>query len=111
MGHKVAIAGTQSVALNETCLTDGVSWRCGVRARTAFRLWLRGRALVCALPDETDAAVVAARCRLGKQDAGAWLVSNGWARRRAGGPYAKAGETAQTAKMGIFGPPPDTSGL
>ena len=111
MGHKVAIAGTQSVALNETCLADGTSWRCGVRARTAFRLWLRGRALVCALPDETDAAVVTARCRLGKQDAGAWLVSNGWARAAPGGPYVKAEETAQAAKMGIYGPPPDTSGL
>ena len=111
MGHRVAIAGTESVALNETCMADGVSWRCGVRARTAFRLWLRGRALVCALPDDPDAATVAAQCRMGKQDAGAWLVSNGWARATPGGPYAKAGEEAQAAKKGIFGPPPDTSGL
>jgi endonuclease YncB( thermonuclease family) len=111
MGHTVAIAGTRSVALDETCSVDGVSWRCGIRARTAFRLWLRGRALICALPDEKDAAIVTARCRLGKQDAGAWLVSNGWARAAPEGPYAKAEETAKAAKMGIFGPPPDTSGL
>ena len=71
----------------------------------------RGRALICALPDEKDAAIVTARCRLGTQDAGAWLVSNGWARAVPDGPYAKAEETAKAAKMGIFGPPPDTSGL
>ncbi len=82
MGHKVAIAGTQSVALNETCLADGISWRCGVRARTAFRLWLRGRALVCALPDETDAAVV--DCPLPAGQAGCRRMA-GFQRLGAGG--------------------------
>ena len=30
----------------QTCKFDGGEWPCGVRARTAVRLWLRGRALV-----------------------------------------------------------------
>ena len=89
---------------------EGVSWPCGVRARTAFRLWLRGRALVCQLPDE-EQAVTSARCRLGKQDAGAWLVANGWARAAPDGPYVQAEEKARAAKMGIFGGPPDTSSI
>ena len=111
MGYRVAIAGTESVAPDETCISQGVSWPCGVRARTAFRLWLRGRALICAVPPEADRAILAAPCRLGKQDAGAWLVSNGWARAAPGGPYGKAEETAKKAGMGIFGPPPGASGL
>ena len=51
-GRTIAISGAESVPLDESCVYEGVSWPCGVRARTAFRLWLRSRALVCQLPDE-----------------------------------------------------------
>jgi endonuclease YncB( thermonuclease family) len=81
-----------------------------VRARTAFRLWLRGRALVCQLPDE-EHEVTRARCRLAKQDAGAWLVANGWAFAAPDGPYVQAEEKARAEKMGIFGAPPDASSI
>ena len=111
MDHTISIAGTQGLAADETCLTDGVAWPCGARARAAFRLWLRGRALVCKVPEGVDAVHIIAPCRLGKQDAGAWLVSNGWARAAPGGPYVEAEKKARQAGMGIFGAPPDTSGL
>ncbi len=110
-GRKVAIAGTGSVGVDETCDFEGKSWVCGVHARTAFRMWLRGRALHCDLPPDANGDVVTTACVIGKQDAGQWLVSNGWARAAAGGPYAEAQSQAQAAKKGIFGPPPDTSGL
>jgi endonuclease YncB( thermonuclease family) len=102
----VAIAGTESVDPAQTCTSDGVEWQCGIRARTAVRLWLRGRALSCQVPPQADRAFIVANCRLGKQDVGAWLVSNGWARAVAGGPYAAAEEKARQAKIGIFGPAP-----
>jgi endonuclease YncB( thermonuclease family) len=111
MGYKVAIAGVKSVAPDETCSADGVEWACGARARGAVRMWLRGRALVCAVPPEADRTIIVAACRLGKQDVGAWLVSNGWARATETGPYVKAQEVARMARMGIFGPPPDLSNL
>lgn len=109
-GRTIALAGVESVPLAESCDYEGTSWPCGVRARTAFRLWLRGRALVCQLPDE-EREVTTARCRLAKQDAGSWLVSNGWARAAPDGPYVQAEEKAREAKMGIFGAPPDTSAI
>lgn len=109
-GRTIALAGVESVPLDESCDYEGTSWPCGVRARTAFRLWLRGRALVCQLPDE-ERDVTAARCRLAKQDAAAWLVSNGWAHAAPDGPYVQAEEKARAAKMGIFGAPPDTSAI
>jgi endonuclease YncB( thermonuclease family) len=107
MGHTVAIAGVDTVAADETCLFEGEEWACGIRARTAFRLWLRGRAVTCAVPAEADPKTITAACRLGKQDVGQWLVSNGWARAAAGGPYGDADEKARAAKKGIFGRPPD----
>ncbi|WP_183096966.1 thermonuclease family protein [Mesorhizobium sp. YM1C-6-2] len=111
-GHTIAIDGVESVALDESCTYEGTSWPCGVRARTAFRFWLRGRALVCQIPEaEQDKEVMRASCRLAKQDVGAWLVSNGWALATPGGPYVQAEETARAARMGIFGAPPDTSSI
>jgi endonuclease YncB( thermonuclease family) len=108
MGFRIAIAGTESVDPRQTCNFEGAEWPCGVSARTAVRLWLRGRALSCLVPSKADRQLLVAGCRLGKQDVGAWLVSNGWARATAGGPYASAEEQARTAKAGIFGPPPTT---
>jgi hypothetical protein len=105
MGRKVTIAGTRSVAADESCEFEGEPWACGMRARTAFRMWLRGRALDCDLPPDAGDEV-ATSCRLGKQDAGAWLVSNGWARAAPGGPYVEAEAAARAAGKGIFGGPP-----
>ena len=109
-GHTIAISGIEIVKPDETC-TDpaGKSWSCGQVARTAFRAFLRGRAVTCAPPDGNHGT--AAACHVGKQDLGAWLVENGWARPEKTGPYADAGEAARKARKGIFGAAPDLSGL
>ena len=106
MGHTIAIAGTESVAPGETCNHDGVEWPCGARARTAVRLWLRGRALTCDVPPDTERDLIVVGCRLGKQDVGAWLVANGWAHAAKGGPYEDVEAKAREAGLGIFGAPP-----
>ena len=105
MGYTIFIAGTEAISPNQTCEFEGIVWRCGERAMLAFRYWLRGRALLCQVfpPAETQPVVVP--CRLGKQDVGAWLVSNGWVRARPGGGYETAEQVARKAKMGVFGPP------
>ncbi|MHB9365355.1 MULTISPECIES: thermonuclease family protein [unclassified Mesorhizobium] len=105
MGRKIAISGIQGIDLDETCSFRGVAWPCGQRARAAFNSWLRGRALKCVVPPEIDRFAIAAPCSLGKQDVGAWLVSNGWATALASGIYGKAEAVARDAEMGIFGPP------
>lgn len=106
MGRTVALAGVVGVEPDETCSSEGAAWTCGLRARTAFRTWLRGRSLSCAIPPEGDRHLVVAACRLGKQDVGLWLVANGWARASAGGPYEEAGREARDKRLGIFGAPP-----
>lgn len=110
-GVSVAISGIEVVRSDEACTDDaGKSWPCGVRARTAFRAFLRNRAVTCAEP-EANGGPATAQCHIGKQDIGQWLVDNGWARAAAGGPYADAGEKARAAGKGIFGPAPDVSNL
>jgi len=105
MGWKVVISGTQDIGVDQTCSFRDEAWPCGQRARAAFNAWLRGRALNCFLPPETERFAIAAPCRLGKQDVGAWLVANGWAMALPGGIYGKAEAIARNAGMGIFGPP------
>ncbi|QPC91684.1 thermonuclease family protein [Mesorhizobium sp. INR15] len=105
MGRKLTISGVESVGIDRMCLSGASSWPCGQRARAAFNRWLRGRALKCFVPPEVDRYPIAAPCTLGKQDVGAWLVSNGWALALPSGPYGKAEGVARTAGMGIFGPP------
>ncbi len=106
MGYTVSLAGTQPIGPDETCSYQGTAWPCGVRARTEFRQLLRGRAVVCALPEGTAAGAVAVDCRIGTENLGAWLVENGWARAAPGSPYAEAGRKAETDGKGIFGAPP-----
>jgi endonuclease YncB( thermonuclease family) len=105
-GFSVAIAGVAPVDAAENCNYEGTEWNCGTRARTAFRGFLRSRAVVCDVPPETERGVIVARCRIGKQDIGEWLVANGWAKAETGGPYAEAGQKAEAEKKGIFGPVP-----
>jgi len=110
-GYSVAISGIDIVRQDETCADGGKSWACGTRARTAFRAFLRGRAVVCTVPPEGGRDLITAECRVGNQDVGQWLIENGWARAAKGGPYVEAGEKARTARKGIFGPAPSLSGL
>ncbi|WP_352727139.1 thermonuclease family protein [Mesorhizobium sp. M0276] len=110
-GYSIAVSGIDIVSQDEVCSDDGKSWPCGVRARTAFRAFLRGRAVVCSVPPDGGRDLIAAECRIGKQDVGRWLVENGWARAANGGPYVEAGDKARTAKKGIFGSAPDLSGM
>ena len=110
-GYSVAVSGIDIVRQDETCSDNGKSWPCGVRARTAFRSFLRGRAVVCTVPPEGGRDLIAAECRIGKLDVGQWLVENGWARAAKGGPYVEAGDKARTAKKGIFGSAPNLAGM
>lgn len=105
MGYKVSIADVEAIDPGATCDFGGTSWPCGARAMLAFRYWMRGRAPACAVPPENERYPVSALCMLGRQDVGAWLVANGWARARPGGAYEKAESVARKARMGIFGPP------
>ncbi|RUW76483.1 MULTISPECIES: thermonuclease family protein [unclassified Mesorhizobium] len=105
MGRTVAISGTLAIDPDRSCSFREVAWPCGQRARAAFNAWLRGRALKCFVPPDVDRFAIAAPCKLGKQDVGAWLVSNGWATALPGGIYGKAEATARSAEMGMFGPP------
>jgi endonuclease YncB( thermonuclease family) len=106
MGYTLILMGINPPKLSEKCVFNGMSWPCGVHALSEFRSWLRDRAVTCLVPAQPAARAVLTRCRAGRDDAGAWLVKNGWARAEPAGPYVKAGEKARAEKLGIYGQAP-----
>ena len=103
-GHEIVVAGVKPIDPGQDCeAADGSTWPCGMRARTAFRLWLRGRAINCRIPDESAKTAVTARCALDGDDIGQWLVENGWASAAPDGPYADLEKQTRKAGKGIFG--------
>jgi endonuclease YncB( thermonuclease family) len=107
--YSVTIAGIDVVQSDETCLDNGKSWTCGAHALGAFRAFLRGLAVVCAIPPDKDHGDFTVRCRSGKKDVGEWLVENGWARAEKGSPYEEAGEKARSLRKGIYGAAPEST--
>lgn len=85
---------------------EGNTWPCGIIARTAFRNFLRGRALTCTVPDGQWQEPVVADCRIGNQDPAAWLASNGWAPAASGTVYADVARAARDENRGIYGSDP-----
>lgn len=105
-GFQVTLAGIELPLPQQTCSYQGRDWACGRHARTAFRAFLRGRSVICDLPDDVSPGKIQARCRIGKQDLAAWLISNGWARATPDSPLAELGSKAEKGRKGLFGPPP-----
>ncbi|PSH68418.1 hypothetical protein CU102_14130 [Phyllobacterium brassicacearum] len=106
-GYKIALEGIETLPIDETCsANDGATWPCGMAARTAFRNWLRSRAIECNVPGQPSDELIATQCKLGHADLAQWLVENGWARAKDGTPMADVMKKAEEDKRGIFGDPP-----
>ena len=107
MGYRIVLPGLLQTEETEMCGDGDSAWPCGVHARTAFRAWLRGRALACTVPPAPPAEPVTTPCRLGAFDAGAWLVEQGWVRvDPADSRYAALAQEARAARRGLYGAGP-----
>ncbi len=85
--RRLKLAGIAAPAADADCTPDAApSWPCGRAALTAFRLFLRSRAIECFLPPETLDDPVVGPCRLGETDLANWLVAQGWAEPAATAP-------------------------
>ncbi|NVD37675.1 thermonuclease family protein [Ensifer sp. HO-A22] len=98
--------GIEAEAAERTCESGGKTWPCGMVARTAFRNFLRARAVSCDIPDDGTGDTVTAHCTVGGQDPAAWLVANGWATPLSGSALEEQAEAARKAKLGFYGDDP-----
>lgn len=105
--RSVQLSGIIPTDVGRMCTgSDGSSWPCGTAARTAFRMYLRGRTVDCDLPSETWQGTVTASCRYVRVDLSEWLVRFGWAEPEPGSPLAAVAEQAKQQKRGIYGDDP-----
>ncbi|HVZ14238.1 MAG TPA: hypothetical protein VG894_07240 [Bauldia sp.] len=110
----IHIAGVSSVAADATCQdADGTSWPCGQTALFSFRRFLHGRAVECYMaPPAAGAKDIAAPCRIGAIDLGAWLLTAGWAKPdgSATDAYRSDANGAACAGIGIWRGAPKPAG-
>lgn len=106
-GRIITLEGIEPLSIDETCQSNaGETWPCGMYARTAFRQWLRARAIMCQLPDDGTIDNVITHCTVANQDPALWLVEMGWAKPFPGSAYEEAGQKALKEKRGIYGQKP-----
>ena len=107
-GVVVTLAGIEVTPADRTCTdAQGREWPCGMRARSAFRSFVRGRALACDLPPELTEKNYTVACTLGGRDVGAWLVGQGWALPGPGSDrYEKLASEAREAGRRMYGAAP-----
>ena len=106
-GTALVLPGIDIIPVNENCAApNGVRWPCGMVARTAFRNFVKGRAITCRMPDVPLKEAYAAECLLAGQDMSAWLVEQGWARAKPDANYVELEAAAKGQQLGIHGNPP-----
>ncbi|UWU21543.1 MULTISPECIES: thermonuclease family protein [unclassified Rhizobium] len=110
-GKSVQLPGIIPTDVDRMCTgPSGKSWPCGAAARTAFRMYLRGRTVDCDLPSPTWQGTVIGACRYVRVDLSEWLVRFGWAEPEAGSPLVALAEQAKQQKRGIYGDDPRVGG-
>ncbi len=102
--------GLVSQTAGRTCDANGKSWPCGLVARTAFRNFLRARALLCNVPKSGWQGTLTTTCTVNSTDPAVWLAENGWAEASAGSPLEAKVEAARQSRLGIFGDDPRAVG-
>lgn len=110
-GKSVQLVGVIPTDVERMCTSDsGKVWPCGQAARTAFRMYLRGRTIDCDLPSTEWKGTVTGACRYVRVDLSAWLVRFGWADPEPGSPLAPLVEEAKEKKRGMYGEDPRKNG-
>lgn len=102
-GYRIRLEGIEIVPGGEQCDPDSRTWPCGVYARTAFRNFMRGRAIACVVPRTPPQETLVRRCTIGGVDPAEWLVANGWALAEEGSGYEDEEAAARQAGLGVHG--------
>lgn len=100
--------GIEPQSAERQCGEGDKTWPCGMVARTAFRGYLRARALRCMVPAEKWQGTITARCSLGDADPAQWLAENGWAEASANSPLTDMVAAARVKKLGFYGNGPQS---
>lgn len=112
--RRIRLWGVDAPEGGQTCgAADGTAWRCGQAAANRLDAHLEGRTVSCFEQDTDRYGRMVARCEVGGEDLGAWLVRQGLAvryARYAGNAYRAEEAADRRERAGVWaGPftPPD----
>lgn len=103
-GARVRLWGVDAPEQGQSCQREGLAYPCGQAASQALRDWIGGRAISCVEIEKDQYGRSVARCVVGGEDVGGWLVAQGHAldyRRHSAGAYASAEASARAAARGM----------
>ncbi len=109
--HRIRLNAIDAPERRQTCIRQGLEYRCGETASAALRAFVAGRSVTCQRTGTDRYKRIIAKCAASGQDLGAWLVGEGWAiaYRRYGQDYVKVEEDARANRRGmwegVFQPP------
>lgn len=104
-GQRIRIWGIDAPEDGQLCVKDGKPWRCGRDSAEALAAFLGARTVTCIVSGLDDFSRMLATCEVGGQDAGSWLVRNGWAldyKHFSKGRYAVEEVAAKKAGYGLW---------
>lgn len=103
-GQRLRLHAIDAPESRQTCLRDGVPWRCGQAAALALAARIGRQPLRCQQTDTDRYQRVVARCHLGSEDLGGWLVGQGLAMayRPYGRDYVAQEAAARAARKGLW---------
>ena len=102
---RVRLHGVDAPEKRQTCLdADGAEWDCGPWAIEQVRAFWEGREASCEALETDRYGRTVARCTIGGEDLGAWLVSGGMALayREYSTDYVVQEEHAKGARVGLW---------
>lgn len=112
-GQRIRLHAMDAPEARQICWKQGNPWRCGQASAQALQERINRRPVRCEVTDKDRYGRLVARCFLGSEDLGGWLVSQGLALAapRYGKDYlsheARAKERAMGMWAGTFVPPAD----
>jgi endonuclease YncB( thermonuclease family) len=101
-GRRIRLQGIDAPELRQTCVRGGHSFSCGRDVRAQLIAFLAERPVRCRVVDIDVYRRAVARCSVGADDIGFWIVSTGLALATEGGAYASAQQDAQRERRGLW---------
>jgi endonuclease YncB( thermonuclease family) len=101
---RIRLYGIDVPESDQTCLINGVPWRCGQKAALALADKIRNQAVRCEPKDRDVYGRTVAVCWAGETDLNAWMTAQGWAwaYRQYSLVYVTEEQQASKAKLGVW---------
>ena len=78
-GTRIRIYGIDAIEARQRCQHNGQEWHCAKDSAFALDGYLKGKVVTCKKSGRDSWKRKVARCTVGGEDLGMWLVRSGWA--------------------------------